>query len=162
LLLSLIHGFAPSVTLLKLVGLVRPLEDGTKRAVAAKPKIHGTAFTATCDDVNGSRCSCEAHWFIVASATDAHLTTLEISMRATLALLLAVTASVSGMATLPGDAEAAGQYYRYRGKTYRITKSCDHDCVRANHLDPGGNYKAYPNWARAALSPKTDGGGNRR
>jgi hypothetical protein len=29
-----------------------------------------------------------------------------------------------------------------------------HDCVRAQDLDAGGNYKAYPCWARAALAPK--------
>jgi hypothetical protein len=33
-----------------------------------------------------------------------------------------------------------------------------HDDVRANALDPGGDYKAYPSWARAALSPKGDNG----
>jgi Ni/Co efflux regulator RcnB len=34
--------------------------------------------------------------------------------------------------------------------------------ARANDLDPAGDYKRYPNWARAALSPKFDGGGSRR
>jgi hypothetical protein len=29
-----------------------------------------------------------------------------------------------------------------------------HDCVRAQSLDPAGDYKAYPCWARAALSSK--------
>jgi hypothetical protein len=29
-----------------------------------------------------------------------------------------------------------------------------HDCVRAESLDPAGNYKAYPCWARAAFAPK--------
>jgi hypothetical protein len=29
-----------------------------------------------------------------------------------------------------------------------------HDCVRAQSLDPAGDYKAYPCWARAALAPK--------
>jgi hypothetical protein len=29
-----------------------------------------------------------------------------------------------------------------------------HDCVRAESLDPAGNYKAYPCWARKALSPQ--------
>jgi hypothetical protein len=81
-------------------------------------------------------------------------------MRATLALLLAVTGAASGLTVLPHDAEAARDGYRYRGKVYR--KSCGHDCVRANALDPAGNYKAYPDWARAALSPKFDGGGSRR
>jgi hypothetical protein len=81
-------------------------------------------------------------------------------MRATLALLLAVTGAASGLTVLSVDAEAAGPSNRYRGKVYR--KACGPDCVRANALDPAGNYKAYPDWARAALSPKFDGGGNRR
>ncbi len=32
------------------------------------------------------------------------------------------------------------------------------DELRASYLDPAGNYKSYPAWARAALSPKSDGG----
>jgi hypothetical protein len=28
--------------------------------------------------------------------------------------------------------------------------------IRARNLDPAGDYKAYPNWARSALSPKGD------
>ena len=32
------------------------------------------------------------------------------------------------------------------------------DCVRAENLDPAGNYKAYPCWARKAFSPKAFGG----
>jgi hypothetical protein len=83
-----------------------------------------------------------------------------MTMRTTLALVVAITGAMSGLTALPGDAEAARDGYRYRGKVYR--KACGPDCVRANALDPGGNYKAYPDWARAALSPKTDGGGNRR
>jgi hypothetical protein len=35
------------------------------------------------------------------------------------------------------------------------------DCVRAENLDPAGNFKAYPCWARKALSPQ-DGDGLRR
>ena len=31
------------------------------------------------------------------------------------------------------------------------------DCVRAEALDPAGNYKAYPCWARKAFSPKAFG-----
>jgi hypothetical protein len=78
-------------------------------------------------------------------------------MRAILALTLAVT----GLALQTHDAEAASEHYRYRGKVYRITKTCDHTCVRARSLDPAGTYAAYPDWARAALSPKTSGGGRR-
>jgi hypothetical protein len=32
------------------------------------------------------------------------------------------------------------------------------DQLRADYLDPAGNFKGYPAWARAALSPKNDGG----
>jgi hypothetical protein len=91
----------------------------------------------------------------LSSTTSIQPIALESIMRATLALILAITGATAGMAALPGDAEAAGQYYRYRGKIYR--KACNHDCARANALDPAGNYKGYPDWARAALSPKTDG-----
>jgi hypothetical protein len=28
------------------------------------------------------------------------------------------------------------------------------DCARAESLDPAGDYKGYPCWARAALAPK--------
>jgi uncharacterized membrane protein len=80
-------------------------------------------------------------------------------MRTTLSLTLAVTiaalAATAGLTTV--SAEAGAETYRYRGKTYVVTKRCDHDCIRARHLDPAGNYRAYPDWARAALSPKTDG-----
>jgi uncharacterized membrane protein len=80
-------------------------------------------------------------------------------MRTTLCLPFAVTvaalAATLGLAAASGEASA--ETYRYRGKTYVVTKRCDHDCVRARHLDPAGNYRAYPDWARAALSPKTDG-----
>jgi hypothetical protein len=78
-----------------------------------------------------------------------------MTMRVTLALIVAVSGVTSGVVVLPGDAEAANPNNRYRGKAYR--RACGPDCVRANALDPAGNYKAYPDWARAALSPKTDG-----
>jgi hypothetical protein len=81
-------------------------------------------------------------------------------MRGFLALLIAATGTFVGVTVVSTDVEAA-DYYRYRGKYYRVTKACGHDCARARALDPGGNYKAYPDWARAALSPKTDGRGSR-
>lgn len=30
-----------------------------------------------------------------------------------------------------------------------------HDCVRANGVDPAGNYKGFPCWARAAFGPES-------
>jgi hypothetical protein len=40
LLFSLVHGFAPSGMITKYGWRVHPLEDGTKRGVAAKLKIY--------------------------------------------------------------------------------------------------------------------------
>ena len=37
-------------------------------------------------------------------------------------------------------------------------KRDSHDSIRANALDPSGDYKGYPDWARAALSPKNHEG----
>jgi hypothetical protein len=81
-------------------------------------------------------------------------------MRGFLALIIAATGTFVGVTLLPTDAEAADSY-RYRGKYYRTSKVCGHDCARARSLDPAGNYRAYPDWARAALAPKFDGRGRR-
>ncbi len=59
-----------------------------------------------------------------------------------------------------------GYYSRYKySRDYRDNRDFrrrnNPDSARANNLDPAGDYKAYPDWARAALSPKYDGG-NRR
>ena len=46
--------------------------------------------------------------------------------------------------------------YRYaRKRNWRVEREYE---ARANDLDPAGDYKGYPNWARAALSPKYDRG----
>lgn len=44
----------------------------------------------------------------------------------------------------------------------RKARDDDQYAARAHQLDPAGDYKGYPNWARVALSPKYDGGGRRR
>jgi hypothetical protein len=141
---------------------VSQLEDGMKQVAAERIKFAlpfgATEFTPSCAraiSARWSRCVTSVIVALKCPLTDPAASTLEITMRATLALILAVTGSAAGTTALPGAAEAAGEYYRYRGKIYR--RACGPDCVRANALDPGGNYKAYPDWARAALSPKTDG-----
>lgn len=35
------------------------------------------------------------------------------------------------------------------------------ETIRANALDPAGNYRGYPDWARAAFGPMKQGGGGR-
>lgn len=56
-------------------------------------------------------------------------------------------------------AQAEQRYSKYR--KYRASKENSHT-VRANSLDPARTYGGYPDWARVALSPKSDGGGRRR
>ena len=36
----------------------------------------------------------------------------------------------------------------------RARAEAEYDRARAEDVDPGGSYKAYPDWARYALSPK--------
>jgi hypothetical protein len=81
-------------------------------------------------------------------------------------MLIAVAAvlSASLAMTLPGEARQQKQRRSPDQTTSRAPKSDysyakrarddAHDCVRAESLDAGGNYKAYPCWARAALAPK--------
>lgn len=83
-------------------------------------------------------------------------------MKALLVIAIAATGSFTVMAASPGEAEAYHESRRYVGKPYRAKKVCDADCVRANALDPAGDYRGYPDWARAALSPKSSGRGRSR
>jgi hypothetical protein len=56
----------------------------------------------------------------------------------------------------------AEQKYAAKSWKYRYTRRDDDAyAARAHDLDPAGEYKGYPNWARVALSPKGDGN-NRR
>jgi hypothetical protein len=66
--------------------------------------------------------------------------------------------------TAPSARKSKTYHYAARSQArtsgYYATRSAaaqeysDPDCIRANVLDPGGNYKGYPCWARAALAPK--------
>jgi hypothetical protein len=85
-------------------------------------------------------------------------------------LVPVLAAAIAAPAICAGSAEAA-EYRRtkaerkYAAKSwqYRYTRRDDAQyAARAHDLDPAGDYKGYPNWARVALSPKFDGGGNRR
>jgi hypothetical protein len=44
-------------------------------------------------------------------------------------------------------AQKSDDYYAKRAREHT------QDCVRAQSLDPAGDYKSYPCWARAALAP---------
>ena len=81
--------------------------------------------------------------------------------------LLALAVILGGTFTLvqPSDAR---ENWRKRDYDYtwvrvrKYKKHCDAVCIRARNLDPAGDYKGYPDWARFALSPKLDSGRSRR
>jgi hypothetical protein len=81
-----------------------------------------------------------------------------------LVILAAAAATLAVVAPAPAEARRVAKSERCRvidGQLYcparRIVRRETHDDVRANSLDPAGDYKGYPSWARAALSPKSDG-----
>lgn len=83
-------------------------------------------------------------------------------MRVLVAMIMAL--GVFAMAAEPADAKpgvkakkTAVQHQRYRPKS-RHFDPYDPKCIYAEALDPGGNYAAFPCWARAALAPKGEGG----
>jgi hypothetical protein len=89
-------------------------------------------------------------------------------MRVIIAIAAVLGASVA--MALPVDARQGKKVRNPDAYTSRARKSDYHafraredaaDCVRAESLDPAGNYKAYPCWARKALSPQ-DGDQPRR
>lgn len=69
-------------------------------------------------------------------------------------LTAALIAAFTLVAAAPADAKSKRQ--KTAGSTAvaeRIQEPREsHDCVRANSLDPAGNYRGFPCWARAALS----------
>ena len=83
-----------------------------------------------------------------------------------------VAVSVSAPAMIVTSTEAAAQQgwrerearkyeRRYERRYAKPRRYRDNPyAARAHDLDPAGDYKAYPDWARVALSPKLDG--NRR
>jgi hypothetical protein len=78
-------------------------------------------------------------------------------------VLVAVAGMVVTMGTVASaEAKTATHTTKSAAYTHRSHKTARFDpndpkCVEAEALDPGGAYKAYPCWARAALAPK--GGG---
>jgi hypothetical protein len=83
-------------------------------------------------------------------------------MRVLIAVAAVLSASLA--MTMPAEARQQKQARSRDHSTSRVDKSDydyakrardhAHDCVRAQSLDPAGDYKAYPCWARAAFAPK--------
>jgi len=82
-------------------------------------------------------------------------------MRVLIAVAAVLSASLA--MALPGEAQQKQRRSpdqstprAHKSDYYYAKRARDdaHDCVRAQSLDAGGNYKAYPCWARAALAPK--------
>ena len=71
-------------------------------------------------------------------------------------------AAVIGISAQPADAYRARKgcyedrhgHVRCRAAVGHHRDSESYDRARAEDVDPGGSYKAYPDWARYALSPK--------
>ena len=81
-------------------------------------------------------------------------------------LIIAVLAVAVGLpvASLTTSSPGAAEEGRYRAarkykRTYVKKRKWRDDsyAARAHNLDPAGDYKGYPDWARVALSPKSDG-----
>ena len=81
--------------------------------------------------------------------------------------MLAATALIAAaVATLPAPAEAGSRrcYERRDGRVVcreahadrRSAQEREWERDRANHYDPTGSYASYPDWARYALSPKSN------
>ncbi len=69
---------------------------------------------------------------------------------------LAAAVALSAAAT-PADARSKRKQqpvppYPYERSVRGYENPSSHECIRARSLDPGGNYRNYPCWARAALS----------
>ena len=72
-------------------------------------------------------------------------------------LVLAMLAGGLFAAVDGADARTYKTYKKYR--YYKVYNNSDSAiAIRARSVDPAGDYKAYPYWARYALSPK---GGDR-
>ena len=62
------------------------------------------------------------------------------------------TGAVAALAVSLIPVAQAKSYHRFHATTYDQNAQADH--IRAKSADPGGSYRAYPDWARYALSPK--------
>ncbi len=73
-------------------------------------------------------------------------------------LIASVLVSPWPMAAIAGPSDEAPRYRKAsKYVTYNRRSRVDSYAARAHDLDPAGDYKGYPNWARVALSPKFDG-----
>lgn len=74
---------------------------------------------------------------------------------------LILTAMVMSLGSLVAI-EAAEAKSKKR-KVYSVSAArLEYERARADSVDPARTYGAYPDWARYALGPKSDGGNGRR
>jgi hypothetical protein len=74
-------------------------------------------------------------------------------------MILFATAAVLAGALLAGTAEAQSTKKARAAQPKPAAASSSFDRVRADSLDPAGDYRGYPDWARAAFGPRRGGGG---
>jgi hypothetical protein len=82
---------------------------------------------------------------------------VEVNMRLVAIIMAAVIASASLGSTAfaaPGKGKTWHKHKHSYAYLKRKSREETYDDIRANYLDPAGDYKAYPSWARAALAPK--------
>lgn len=90
-------------------------------------------------------------------------------VRVPVAALVLAAAVGAGVSTAPAEARGRkcwetdsgrvvcrGRSYDTRSVDRRTEAEREYDRARANDVDPGGSYSAYPDWARYALSPKSN------
>jgi hypothetical protein len=81
-----------------------------------------------------------------------------IAIAAVLSVSLAMAMPADGQQTKARKSDSYTSRAK-KGDSYaRRAYEDSADCVRAEDLDPAGNYMAYPCWARKAFSPKAFGG----
>lgn len=80
--------------------------------------------------------------------------------------LAVVAGALAGSAGPADAARRRAEVCDYRSGTYACypadrksrRQDDESDEIRANQVDPAGDYKGMPAWARRALSPRYDGG----
>jgi hypothetical protein len=80
---------------------------------------------------------------------------VHVAIAAILATSLAMALPVDARQQKKARSHDQQAYHTKRSDYYaKRAREEASDCARAESLDPAGDYKGYPCWARAALAPK--------
>jgi len=82
---------------------------------------------------------------------------LAVPLAAALAIASVLASSMPAHAAEPARNKARSAIKKQQEPAKRAIERKDNDySIRANSVDPSGDFKGYPDWARAALGPKRD------